>query len=167
MFKLLYTRKSFREVLEKLRIANVELDKKDRTISSISAEKNKIKSDYEKLQNDYKKISSEKEKLETDKLKLEIKVNELTDERDDLVSKLRLEQNTKGGYVKENNKLKKEKEQFITEISKLEEQIKDLKSDRYVRKPIRADRTKSTIKTKIAPPMKSSVIRFMKQEHGE
>ena len=37
MFKLLYTRKSFREVLEKLRIANVELDKKDRTISSISA----------------------------------------------------------------------------------------------------------------------------------
>lgn len=92
---------------------------------------------------------------------------EISEENSKLKSKLTHANTSKGGLVKENNKLKKEKEQFITEISKLEEQVKDLKSDRYVRKPIRADRTKSTIKTKIASPMKSSVIRFMKQEHGE
>lgn len=76
--------------------------------------------------------------------------------------KLKRANTSKGGFTKEINKLKKLVEQYEKEISDLEAKIKDLESDRYLRVPLPPDKTKSTIKTKIAPPMKASVRRFMK-----
>ena len=46
-----------------------------------------------------------------------------------------------------------------------EAQIKDLKSDRYLVKKVRAGRTPNTNKTKISRPMSANVTKFMRSEH--
>lgn len=65
---------------------------------------------------------------------------------------------SKGGYVKENNKLKKEKEQLEKEIADLKAQITDLKSDRYLVRKIPSGRPHKGLKTKINDSSKESKI---------
>ena len=67
------------------------------------------------------------------------------------------------------NKQKFEMETKYKEIKiqseEYEKQIEDLKSDKYLVKKIKADKTKSKIKTTIQKPMKQSVVKFMKEIH--
>lgn len=111
-------------------------------------------------------LLKENSKLKDSSLKQE---NVLSDEINTLKLKLGLVKDklkkantSKGGFTKQFNKLKKLVKQYEKEISDLNAKIKDLESDRYLRVPLPPDKTKSTIKTKIAPPMKPSVRRFMK-----
>lgn len=81
--------------------------------------------------------------------------------------------------IKEIDELKEEKtklqcELFETKLqlgtanAQMEEyqlQIKDLKSNRYLVKKVRAGRTPNTNKTKISRPMSGNVVKFMRSEH--
>lgn len=140
-------------------------------------EKRNLKEEFEQYQeNSQKVISSLEEKAfdllqENSKLKdsslkqenvLSDEINTLKLELGLVKDKLKKANTSKGGFTKQFNKLKKLVKQYEKEISDLNAKIKDLESDRYLRVPLPPDKTKSTIKTKIAPPMRPSVRRFMK-----
>ena len=79
----------------------------------------------------------------------------------------------------ENEQLQKDKLQLQNEMFEVkmelasaniqkeeyEAQIKELKSDRYLVKKVRAGRTPNTNKTKISRPMSGNVVKFMRSEH--
>lgn len=79
----------------------------------------------------------------------------------------------------ENEQLQRDKLQLQNEVFEIkmelasaniqkeeyEAQIKDLKSDRYLVKKVRAGRTPNTNKTKIARPMSARVTKYMRGEH--
>lgn len=81
--------------------------------------------------------------------------------------------------MKEIDELKEEKVKLQSELfetktklgtanAQMEEyelQIKDLKSDRYLIKKVRAGRTPNTNKTKLSRPMSGNVVKFMREEH--
>ena len=148
--KFFYTRKEFQRVIGEL---EKKVEVKERTIITLHGTLDRKEEKISEL----KKIKSAYEKA----------IEKLAIEKTELEKKIIAEQNSKGGYVKENNKLKKEKEQFEIEIQDLKAKIKDLESDRYLIKKIPTGRTKNTIKTKIAPPMKSNVRRFMKENFDD
>lgn len=83
-------------------------------------------------------------------------------------------------YVKRIKELDKENDSLLTksfnlelqiksknmQIQQYEEQINDYRTEgRYLVKKVRAGRTPNTNKTKISSPMKSSVIKYMREEH--
>ncbi len=51
------------------------------------------------------------------------------------------------------------------QLEEYEEQIKDLKSDRYLIRKIPSGKTPNTNKTKISKPMSSRVVKYMREEH--
>lgn len=67
--------------------------------------------------------------------------------------------------IKDNSCLKDDIVDLEIQIKSLEEEIKDLKSDRYLIKKIPSGRPPKTQKTKISLPMKPSVRRHMKEVH--
>ena len=51
------------------------------------------------------------------------------------------------------------------QLEEYEDQIKDLKSDRYLIRKIPSGKTPNTNKTKISKPMSSRVVKYMREEH--
>lgn len=145
-------------------------------------EKRNLKEEFEQYQENSKKVISsleekafdllqENSKLKDSSLKqgnvLNDEINTLKLELGLVKDKLKKANTSKGGFTKEINKLKKLVEQYEKETSDLKAKISDLQSDRYLIKKIPTGRTKNTIKTKIAPPMKSNVRRFMKENFDD
>lgn len=157
----IFYKKDFQRVLEK----KIELEKefeqyKTDTANSISA-----------LEDRNFKLLEENSKLKDSSLKqgnvLNDEINTLKLELGLTKEKLKKANTSKGGFTKEINKLKKLVEQYEKEINDLNAKISDLQSDRYLIKKIPTGRTKNTVKTKIAPPMKSNVRRFMKENFDD
>lgn len=69
---------------------------------------------------------------------------------------------------KANKKLLKEKDKQLEEVTKeleaLRKEFTEFKKNKFIVREIKSGKTPNTIKTKIAPAMKSSVRRYMKEE---
>ena len=154
----IFYKKDFQRVLEK----KIELEEK---FEKYKKDNKKVISSLEKKAFDYLQENS---KLKDSSLKQE---NILNDEINNLKlelgltkEKLKSANTSKGGFTKEINKLKKEKEQYEIEIQDLKAKIKDLESDRYLIRKIPSGRTKNTIKTKIKSSNKeSNAIKYVKE----
>lgn len=79
---------------------------------------------------------------------------------DILKNKFIKQSNSKGGFVKENHKLKNTIKELNEKIKQQEEKL----SKRFILKTIRPGRTPNMNKTKISKPMSNTVRNYMKRE---
>lgn len=79
---------------------------------------------------------------------------------DILKNKFIKQSNSKGGFVKENHKLKNTIKELNEKIKQQEEKL----SKRFILKTIRPGRTPNMNKTKISKPMSNMVRNYMKRE---
>lgn len=131
---------------------------------SLSTQLDYVTSCYEEFTANYTKLVDEKNKeLETLKDLITKKDSELL-ERESDIRKLKT---SKGGLTKENNKLKKLCEHQEETLEELAARVEDLKSDRYLKVSVKADRTKSHQKAKIKSGVRNSSVKKELKEINE
>lgn len=69
---------------------------------------------------------------------------------------------------KANKKLLKEKCKELADVTEkyneLQKEFEEFKKNKFIVREVKSGKTPNTLKTKVAPPMKSSVRRYMKEE---
>ena len=84
-----------------------------------------------------------------------------------MCEKIKRLQNAKGGYVKQNNKLKNQVMELEKEVEDLKAKLEESMSNKYLVKKVPSGRKPNTIKTKVSAPMSSTVRKYMKEAFDE
>ncbi len=150
----IFYKKDFQRVSSELEKKEEKLAYKEKTIVTLHET-------IDKKDKKIKILEENNEKLSNKEAELEAKLTMVIDDREEVIKKLIKEQNTKGGYVKENNKLKKLVKELTEQVKDLTKQNEDLKSDRYLIKKIPSGKT-PTQKINHIPGMSNNVRKFMK-----
>lgn len=105
--------------------------------------------------------------LEFIKKKYESVIDLQASDNYDLCEKIKRLQNAKGGYVKQNNKLKNQVMELEKEVEDLKAKLEESMSNKYLVKKVPSGRKPNTIKTKVSAPMSSTVRKYMKEAFDE
>lgn len=113
-------------------------------------------------------LNSEKEKYELEANKVPNLIEKV--KKNNKSIKQKTEQNKELEKIKLDLEIKlfesnQELARVKIQLEEYEAQIKDLKSDRYLIRKVRAGRTPNTNKTKISKPMSAKVTNYMRNEH--
>ena len=145
--KLLMSRSKIKELNEKVGVLVKDKEKLIDKISILELEKNKLESENNRIPSLELIIESAdksiKEKLERNK--------QLEDNRIKLENEL--------------FEIKQELARVNIQLELRDDEIKELKSDRYLIKKIPSGRKPNTNKTKISKPMSARVTKYMRGEH--
>lgn len=159
----------FKKIKNKIEKSNLtKLIKFKSIINNLNEKIGDLESEKKRLNNKVRELIIETKKLED----LEIKIPSM---------KLVIESSDKTikSKITEIKQLREEKIKLQCELfeaknelaaaniqkEEYEEQIKDLKSNRYLVRKISSGKTPNTIKTKVSRPMSSNVTRYMRGEH--
>lgn len=127
-------------------------------------EKNKLQEEYEKYKERKENVTSILNKRCAEQIEqitsLNAKIEKLKKYNEILKNKFITQSNSKGGFVKENHKLKN----TIKELNEKIKQQEEMLSKRFILKTIRPGRTPNMNKTKISKPMSNTVRNYMKRE---
>lgn len=127
-------------------------------------EKNKLQEEYEKYKERKENVTSILNKRCAEQIEqitsLNAKIEKLKKYNEILKNKFITQSNSKGGFVKENHKLKNTIKELNEKIKQQEEKL----SKRFILKTIRPGRTPNMNKTKISKPMSNTVRNYMKRE---
>lgn len=127
-------------------------------------EKNKLQEEYEKYKERKENVTSILNKRCTKQFKqitsLSVEIEKLKKDNEILKNKFVTQSASKGGFVKENHKLKNTIKELNEKIKQQEEKL----SKRYILKTIKPGRTPNMNKTKISKPMSNTVRNYMKRE---
>lgn len=127
-------------------------------------EKNKLQEEYEKYKERKENVTSILNKRCAEQIEqitsLNAKIEKLNKYNEILKNKFITQSNSKGGFVKENHKLKAKIEELNNIIKQQEEKL----SKRYILKKISPGRTPNTIKTSIrSSNNESRAIKYVKE----
>lgn len=110
----LLTNKRYRELVGEIKALEMDLNEERRKNGRLRSEKEQLQFEAEKMQKDLYRYEEKTHRLKAD---YQHNIEVLEEERKSLLG-------AKGGYVKENNKLKKQ-------IEELEEKLKESMTDKY------------------------------------
>lgn len=127
-------------------------------------EKNKLQEEYEKYKERKENVTSILNKRCAEQIEqitsLNAKIEKLKKYNEILKNKFITQSNSKGGFVKENHKLKN----TIKELNKKIKQQEEKLSKRYILKTINPGRTPNTLKTSIrSSANESRAIKYVKE----
>ena len=127
-------------------------------------EKNKLQEEYEKYKERKENVTSILNKRCAEQIEqitsLNAKIEKLKKYNEILKNKFITQSNSKGGFVKENHKLKN----TIKELNKKIKQQEEKLSKRYILKTIKPGRTPNTLKTSIrSSANESRAIKYVKE----
>lgn len=127
-------------------------------------EKHKLQEEYEKYKERKENVTSILNKRCTKQFEqitsLSVEIEKLKKDNEILKNKFITQSNSKGGFVKENHKLKTKIEELNNIIKQQEEKL----SKRYILKKISPGRTPNTIKTSIrSSDNESRAIKYVKE----
>lgn len=127
-------------------------------------EKHKLQEEYEKYKERKENVTSILNKRCTKQFEqitsLSVEIEKLKKDNEILKNKFVTQSVSKGGFVKENHKLKNTIKELNEKIKQQEEKL----SKRYILKTIKPGRTPNMNKTKISKPMSNTVRNYMKRE---
>lgn len=158
-----------KNIIEKIKKTNIVKLLKFRTIiKDLENKLGDLEEENQRLIDSVKVLDLDNKKLEkaankVSKLEMQLKeTNKSIKDKDKKNKKLEEERINLESKLFENTlELKSVKIQ----LEEYEDQIKDLKSDRYLIRKIPSGKTPNTNKTKISKPMSSRVTKYMREEH--
>ena len=159
----IFYKKDFQRVKGELEKKEEELAYKEKTIITLHETIEKREKEIAELKTIKSSFEKTIDTLSNEKIELGAKLTMITDDREEIIKKLITEQNSNRGYIWENKKLKKQKENLEEQVKELTKQVEDLKSDRYLVKKIPSGRT-PTQKINHIPGMRSNVRKFMNEK---
>ena len=145
--KLLMSRSKIKELNEKVGVLVKDKEKLIDKISILELEKNKLESENNRIPSLELIIESADKSI-----KDELKKNKLLED-----NRIKLEN--------ELFEIKQELARVNIQLELRDDEIKELKSDRYLIKKIPSGRKPNTNKTKISKPMSARVTKYMRGEH--
>lgn len=127
-------------------------------------EKNNLEKEYKEYKSRKESVTSILNKRCTKQFEqitsLSVEIEKLKKDNEILKNKFVTQSASKGGFVKENHKLKNTIKELNEKIKQQEEKL----SKRYILKTIKPGRTPNMNKTKISKPMSNTVRNYMKRE---